>query len=293
MDRGSHRRLDCLSRAWLHRRSVGGAADDQRLLSRSLSRDREQREGKIQITFRTPPAQATSGAPRGSVSLPELVLAFGCTNECRPALTISKHGAKPIGSLFGSGVRRVRGGLSYGHRDLNLEGTAGIQAQGGARTQAHRCRQVRGPQEPCRAATGRGGAGVPAAPQASEGRAAITARCCRGAGATRPPQRAGPAILGSVGAIDAGAPALLALELCSGKRMGSSAMSWRHVATEDCDLHQAPRRRLRDAYARRSGHLRLHKPRSTCCVAWACARATRQPGAPSRLWSVPRRARRC
>jgi hypothetical protein len=74
--------------------------------------------------------------------------------------------------------------------------------------------------------------------------------------------------------------------------MGSSAMSWRHVATEDCDLHQAPRRRLRDAYARRSGHL-LHKPRSTCCVAWACARATRQPGAPSRLWSVPRRARRC
>ena len=60
LDRGSHRRLDCQSRAWLHRRSVGGTADDQRLLSRSLSRDREQREGKIQITFRTPP---TSGAP--------------------------------------------------------------------------------------------------------------------------------------------------------------------------------------------------------------------------------------
>jgi hypothetical protein len=34
---------------------------------------------------------------------------------------------------------------------------------------------------------------------------AITARCCRGAGAKRPPQRAGPAILGGVGAIDAGA----------------------------------------------------------------------------------------
>jgi hypothetical protein len=144
LDRGSHRRLDCLSRAWLHRRSVGGTADDQRLLSRSLSRDREQREGKIQITFRTPPAQATSGAPRGSVIFQNSFLPLGCTNECRPALTISKHGAKPIGSLFASGVRRVRGGLSYGHRDLNLEGTAGIQARGGARTQAHRCRQVRG-----------------------------------------------------------------------------------------------------------------------------------------------------
>ena len=31
----------------------------------------------------------------------------------------------------------------------------------------HRCRQARGPQEPCRAATGRGGAGAPAAPQAA------------------------------------------------------------------------------------------------------------------------------
>jgi transposase len=39
-----------------------------------------------------------------------------------------------------------------------------------------------------------------------EGRAAITARCCGGAGAARPPQRAGPAVLGGVGAIDADAP---------------------------------------------------------------------------------------
>ena len=30
------------------------------------------------------------------------------------------------------------------------EGAAGVQAQGGAGTQARRCRQVRGPQEPCR-----------------------------------------------------------------------------------------------------------------------------------------------
>jgi len=59
--------LACLSRAWLHRRSVGSTVDDQRLLSRSLSRDRQQREGKIQITLRTLPAQVTSGAPRGSV----------------------------------------------------------------------------------------------------------------------------------------------------------------------------------------------------------------------------------
>jgi len=62
----------------------------------------------------------------------------------------------------------------------------GVQAQGGARTRACRCRQVRGPQEPCRAATGRGDTGASAAPQASEGRAAITARCCGGVGAARP-----------------------------------------------------------------------------------------------------------
>ena len=84
LDRGSHRRLDCLSRVWLHRRSVGGTADDQRLLSRSLSRDREPREGKIQITFRTPPAQATSGAPRGSVIFQNSFLPLGCMNVAQP-----------------------------------------------------------------------------------------------------------------------------------------------------------------------------------------------------------------
>ena len=30
------------------------------------------------------------------VNLPELVLAFGCTNECRPALAISKHRADDL-----------------------------------------------------------------------------------------------------------------------------------------------------------------------------------------------------
>jgi len=115
---------------------------------------------------------------------------------------------------------------------------------------------------------------------------AITARRCRGAGATRPPQRAGPAILGGVGAIDAGAPALLALERCSGKRMGSSAMSWRHVATED--LPTCTRRRDDGEQLGYVMHMRAVRtptptqPRSTCCFAWACARATRQPGALSK-----------
>ena len=43
-----------------------------------------------------------------------------------------------------------------------------------------------------------------ASPQASEGRAAIIARRCGGAGATRPLQRAGSAVLGGVVAISAG-----------------------------------------------------------------------------------------
>ena len=68
--RGYGCRVASVSLAWLHRRSLGCSADDQRVLRWTLPWGREHGEGQVQIalSFRSPLAQAASGTSYGAVA---------------------------------------------------------------------------------------------------------------------------------------------------------------------------------------------------------------------------------